>query len=80
MNAWHGLNDQVVALVKRLRPVGERIGAQAREGDALASKVVSAYSMLHASVDPMALHLTETALSDWEKREQESKPQHQQGD
>lgn len=68
MNAWEGLDADVDRLVARLRPVGKTIGAQAREGDALAQKVIDNYTLLHRRVDPMAAHLTEQALNEWERR------------
>jgi hypothetical protein len=66
---WTGLDEQVRGIVARLRPVGKKIGEQAQAGDALAQRIVSNYLMLAWRVDPMAAHITDEALSEWEKRE-----------
>jgi hypothetical protein len=67
MNAWSGLEDQVNALVVRLRPIGRAIGKAAQDGDALAQRVINSYAMLARRVDPMAYVLTKEALDEWER-------------
>lgn len=67
MSAWEGLDADVDRLVARLRPVGKRIGEEAKCGSLLAQRVIDNYTMLHRRIDPVAYQLTKDALDEWEK-------------
>jgi hypothetical protein len=51
----------------KLKSIGKQIGEQSRQNDIKAQNIVSLYSMLTKSFDPITLMRLEEALEKWEK-------------
>lgn len=65
---WQPAKDRFDSVVlPKLRRIGKQIGAAAQSGDVRAEKVISVYSTLHKSFDPMTLVFLEEALAEYEK-------------
>lgn len=53
-------------VLPRLKAEGQRIGAVARAGQAIAGRVIELYTLLHRSFDPVTLILLKDALKDYD--------------
>jgi hypothetical protein len=69
---WQSAKDQFDNyLMPKLKAKGMKIGEDARNGNAIAKKIISTYTLLHRSFDPMNVILLEEALKEYENGEKQ---------
>ncbi len=65
---WQSAHDSFLnVVVPKLKTIGKSVYAAHKSGNTTASKIVSYYTMLTKSFDPLTLNLLEDAIAEYEK-------------
>lgn len=64
---WKSAHDHFKhEIMPKLEKIGKEIGKKAQEGDETAKKIISLYSMLYKSFDPLTMIQLEEKLKEYE--------------